>query len=117
MNELDIGSGIMSRPNRSYTWNPASGRYAKAPDANPDAPEYTGSIDLQLPGFPNAITLRLAAWVRRAKTDGHPFLSIRAAYSREDARRLAIIGAPAEDPAQAKAPAQDQEETIDDLPF
>lgn len=89
MNE-SIGKGSLSRSKLKYTLTP-EGKYVFNKDANPKAPDYFGSIHINVDGAD--VELRLSGWIRDGKAKGEKFLSLAVEYGKNESNRLALKGA------------------------
>ena len=78
------GRGKLSRNPKKW------GAGGMLPDANPKAPDYAGSIRLQVNG--QEVLLYLSGWARKSD-DGRAFISFVVEYPHNSSTRLAVAGA------------------------
>lgn len=105
------GRGKLSRNQRKY------GAGGMLPGANPKAPDYTGSIRLQVDG--QEVLLYLSGWARKTD-DGSSFISFVVEYPHSVSTRIAIAGKTAggtDDGLPTFPATQSVEEDNDPLPF
>ena len=117
-----LGRFMLMRSEFKYDFDPATKKYTRKQEANPKAPDYFGSILLDLvPGAP-PVVLRISGWVRKSdkeKDEGRCYLSGEIKYEKTEERRIDIKAESAPLPTipppseVAATPQQDDE----DLPF
>lgn len=93
------GRGKLSRNSKKW------GEGGMLPGANPKAPDYAGSVRLQVNG--QEVLLYLSGWARKSD-DGRAFISFVVEYPHNSSTRLAVAGSPAGDDALPTFPATTQ---------
>ena len=118
-----LGRFMLMRSEFKYDFDPATKKYTRKQGANPKAPDYFGSILLDLvPGAP-PVVLRISGWVRKSdkeKDEGRCYLSGEIKYDKTEERRIDIKGLPEEAPP-ADEEVRDENYSsntkLEDLPF